>query len=112
MKTISKVNILGTVYTIYRKKVEEDEKLEECAAYEDYTTKKIVIGIDKFKLDDPDCVIRQNLRHEIIHAFMDESGLGDNVENRNVGVPETYVDWFAIQYPKIKKVFEELGIEE
>lgn len=53
------------------------------------------------------------IRHEIIHAFMFESGLGYNFSPEDVvDVNETMVDWFAIQYPKIRKVFVELGIEE
>lgn len=56
---------------------------------------------------------RKSLRHEIIHAFLFESGLGANFEHPNqFGHDETFIDWFAIQYPKIKAVFEELDIEK
>ena len=41
---------------------------------------------------------------------MFESGLGYNFEWDKDGVDETLVDWFAIQYPKIKAVFDILGI--
>ena len=51
------------------------------------------------------------IRHEILHAFMFESGLGYNFVWDKDGVDETIVDWYAIQYPKIKQVFEQLGIE-
>lgn len=47
------------------------------------------------------------LRHEVIHAFLGESGLRNNsywAEN------EEMVDWLAIQAPKIFKTFQELGI--
>ena len=56
--------------------------------------------------------VNRILRHEIIHAFLYESGLGFNWEHKPYGHEETMVDWLAIQYPKIKKVFEKLGIEE
>ncbi len=56
--------------------------------------------------------VNRILRHEIIHAFLYESGLGFNWEHKPYGHEETMVDWIAIQYPKIKKVFEKLGIEE
>ena len=51
------------------------------------------------------------LRHEIIHAFMYESGLWCN----SYGVSswaenEEMTDWFAIQSPKIFKVYKQLKI--
>lgn len=42
-------------------------------------------------------------RHEIIHAFLFESGLDFNSWGRN----EEFVDWLALQFPKIIKAFEE-----
>lgn len=54
---------------------------------------------------------KEFLRHEIVHAFFNESGLKDNCINgcdawaRN----EEMVDWFAIQGPKIYKVWKEAG---
>ena len=55
--------------------------------------------------------VKRIIRHEIIHAFMFESGLGFNFEHKPYGQDETMIDWFAIQYPKIKKVYAQLGIE-
>ena len=40
------------------------------------------------------------LRHEIIHAFLYESGL------RNYSADETLVDWLAAQFPKMFAAFE------
>lgn len=57
---------------------------------------------------------KKTLRHEIMHAFLNESGLSDD-SNRFDGAwakNEEMVDWFAIQSPKIFKVFVELGILE
>ena len=54
------------------------------------------------------------LRHEIIHAFLNESGLSDS-SNQYAGAwakNEEMVDWFAIQSPKIFKVYLELGLLE
>ena len=54
---------------------------------------------------------KQTLRHEIIHAFMNESGLQDSWQHaQQFGHDETTVDWFAIQSPKIYKVFNELDV--
>ena len=56
-------------------------------------------------------VKEKELRHEIIHAFLSESGLQSNFEHsQQFGHEETIVDWFAIQFPKIFKVFQELDI--
>lgn len=54
----------------------------------------------------------QTLRHEIIHAFLFASGLGFNFEHRSIGHEETIIDWYALQYPKIKKLYRELDIED
>lgn len=53
------------------------------------------------------------LRHEIIHAFLYESGVWNNSDsNGSWAVNEEMTDWIAIQFPKIAKVFKELGCEE
>ena len=46
------------------------------------------------------------MRHEVIHAFFNESGLSDYSNN------EELVDWLAMQFPKMFKVFQELGCTE
>ena len=56
-------------------------------------------------------LLKKNLRHEIIHAFLFESGLSSNT-NCCIGAWAEYeemVDWIAIQFPKILKVFKEVG---
>ena len=45
-------------------------------------------------------------RHEIIHAFLFESGLA---ENSAWAQNEEMVDFFAIQFPKLLKAFETAG---
>ena len=44
-------------------------------------------------------------RHEIIHAFLYESGLSHNSEWAN---NEEMIDWIAIQFSKMLKAFEEI----
>ena len=54
---------------------------------------------------------QKQLRHEIIHAFLAESGLQSNFKHSDeFGHDETMVDWIAIQWHKIEKVFDQLGI--
>lgn len=107
-----KINVLGTTYTIEELSIAEDCILRDCDGYCDKTTKRIVVS-----KKEPDCNLgdfeqyrKKILRHEIIHAFHYESGLAENFENKEIGFSETLVDWFAIQSPKIFKVFQELGI--
>ena len=55
--------------------------------------------------------MKKQLRHEIVHAFLSESGLQSNLEhNQRFGHEETMVDWIAIQFPKMLEVFKELDI--
>lgn len=103
-----KVNILGAKWKIKFKKLGN----ADIDGQTDYTNRKIVIrsdnyyGVGNFKQSQ-----KKQLRHEITHAFMSESGLQSNWEHiQRFGHDETTVDWFAIQSPKIFKVFRKLNI--
>lgn len=104
----TKVMILGTEYRIESKELKD----EDIDGYCDDTAKLIVIRSDnENKVGDFEYLQKKQLRHEIIHAFMSESGLQSNWQHiRQFGHDETTVDWFAIQSPKIFKVFKELDI--
>lgn len=113
-----KVYILGTEYTI-EKRTQEDKELAGLGGYCKNITPLIVIGdlstYEGFDSDDSitiENIEKNTLRHEIIHAFLNESGLGDNAF-ATYSIPwsknEEMVDWFAIQSPKIFKVYEEVG---
>ena len=53
------------------------------------------------------------IRHEIVHAFLYESGLDVNSLSGGAWAKnEEMVDWMAIQIPKILKAFQEAGIAE
>ena len=109
----TKVNILGVEYRIIIADKEEKPKLKEADGYMDQTIREIVV--EKFERDlmtvkDLDHYTKKVLRHEIIHAFLYESGLWNNSEKVEAwAVSEEIVDWIAIQSPKIFKVFEEAG---
>lgn len=62
-------------------------------------------------LHDIEAYIKKVLRHEIVHAFLFESGLGENMHCLiNSGWhDEQIVDWFAYQGPKIIKAWESAG---
>ncbi len=98
------INILGTEYELITDgTIEAYPDLEGSDGYCNYQLKQIVIS----KEDDDGTVsyaryLEKVLRHEIIHAYLYESGLHDYTND------ESIVDWMAIQFPKINKLFEEL----
>ena len=49
---------------------------------------------------------QKNHRHEIVHAFLFESGLAENSEWAQ---NEEMVDWIAKQGPKLIKAWQEAG---
>lgn len=110
---MKKINILGTEYTVITANAEEKPKLNKCDGYMDYSNKEIVVGIfesNENSIADLTVYSKKVMRHEIIHAFLYESGLWENSGSTEAwGQDETITDWFAIQSPKIFKAFEEVG---
>lgn len=104
-----KIDILGTKYTITIVPREKDKWLENLDGYCDRTTKSIVVCDmqNGCNLDDKVNYIKTVKRHEIIHAFLNESGLADSWTHKPTGHEETVVDWFAIQFPKIMKAYKD-----
>lgn len=89
--------------------ITEDKQLEDCDGYTDETTKKIVISKcdDNRSLGNKERNIKRVIRHEIIHAYMFESGLGNDFEHQENGQEELMVDWMARQFPKMLVTFTE-----
>lgn len=106
-----KVKILGTTYTIKEKDKRQDPFLEQCDGYCDKTTHTIVVlKSDEFnELGNFEEYKKKITRHEIIHAFLFESGLHENFQHKEWGHDETTVDWFANQFPKMVEVFKKVG---
>ena len=107
------IDVLGTKYRIHEKTPEQDAELLNCDGYCDKTTKTIVIT-----KEGNDCTLgdfawyrRKILRHEIIHAFLFESGLHENFQHQ-IGHDETYVDWIAAQFPKLNAAFIQAGCDK
>ena len=64
-----------------------------------------------FNLEEQSVDQKRVLRHEILHAFLFESGLADSSNSADAwAVNEEMVDWFARQSPKIYKVYKELKL--
>ena len=105
------LNILGAKWTVEYRNADADPLLDENGGYTDSSINLIVISNRK-RSDDVanfEEIQKRYLRHEIIHAFLYESGLGADFTHPAFGHDETYVDWIAIQFPKMLEVFKEAG---
>lgn len=113
-----RIDVLGTKYNIRRVNNGQDEFMEKMSfgGYCDDAKKEIVILNMKTVqgwMDEPDEVIhareQETIRHELIHAFLSESGLSWNSfsAEKAWAKNEEMVDWFAIQFPKLMKAFKE-----
>lgn len=113
------VHVLGAEYRIIFKPYELDREFREngragyCSIYD----RQIVIcdmGTHPDFRDEPKQVIEtltaESIRHEIVHAFLYESGLWANThETEAWALNEEVVDWIAIQGPKIYAAWKEAG---
>lgn len=102
-----KINVLGTKYNLKFKTVRTESKLEGCVGFCDYSTKELIV--DKMIPDENSMANlpyykRKVIRHEIIHAFLMESGLD---VNSDWATNEEMVDFFAMQIEKMYKAFRE-----
>lgn len=104
------VNILGTKYKIIFADENEKPKLKEADGYMDHSIKEIVVGkfeSDPMSIEDLGNYSKKVLRHEIIHAFLYESGLWQSSNKSNAwALSEEMVDWIAIQSPKLFEAFK------
>lgn len=112
-----KISVLGEEYKILFKRREDDEKLDGADGYCEFLSKEIIIDKSIFTGGDESPLVLKKLdllglkviRHELIHAFIYESGLSS--ENK-WAENEELVDWIALQFPKLKKCFEKIGVSE
>ena len=104
--TNMKITILDTEYKIEKCKLNSKHLENKYDGTTEYASQKIYIS-EELKGRE----YRETMRHEIIHAFLLESGLYTEMSHPENGHDEQMIDWIAIQYPKIKKVFHELHID-
>lgn len=104
-----KTNILGENYTINLNTPREvlTDCDGTCSRYD-----KLISMVDRNEIFDGGGTevgrrkrYAEGLRHEIIHAFFEESGLDEYSEN------EELVQWLAIQFPKLLYTFENVNDE-
>ena len=110
----TKVDILGTEWSIQVVPMGKRFEDRSCEAYCDNSIKTVFIGLREHEPDDVDdiiCIRKQYVRHELIHAFFYERGLGVNsMSNYCWATNEEMVDWLALQFHKIEKVFKDLKV--
>ena len=112
-----KVNILGSEWSVKFGDEKEYPSLTKMDGYTDLSIREIVVDDMEASQgqigakSDLESYQKQVVRHEIIHAFLLESGLDSNSNSADSwAVNEEMVDWFAIQSPKIFKVFNEYDL--
>lgn len=107
---VMKMNILGTDYELIKDCDELTERNVdgECQSYGKVIRirplKKMLLPVDS------DAIKQQRynevVRHEVIHAFFHESGLD------GYSADEQLVDWLAMQFPKMYRLFKEHEVLE
>jgi hypothetical protein len=103
-----KLNILGTEYDYDMIKHDDDTRLRsDNDGFTDFYTKTIRVANDYYE-DDPAAIkdfgalIKKIKRHEIIHAFFNESGLSEFANCERI------TEWIAIQSPKMFEAFKQV----
>lgn len=106
------VNVLGTEYEIKSnediyKTLMESQNTGECDMY----AKVISISPQEYIINDSREDVRKSvynicMRHEILHALFHEAGVD------KYSADETLVDFIAMQFPKMKELFEEVGCDD
>lgn len=105
------INILGSEWVIKEQSINENELLKNCDGYSDWTVREIIVEREDYgTLKNTQKYINKVLRHEIVHAFLFESGLAEcSGEVESWAKNETMVDWIAKQGQKIYKAWADAG---
>lgn len=109
-----KLSVLGTSYTIFTDVPRSKDKwLADADGYCDPNAHKIVIVSKQENYSDEEWISYEKycLRHEIVHAFMFESGIDGNCkfDIPDQTHPEFLVAWIANQFPKIFEAFKKVN---
>ena len=107
-----KVDILGRTWQVLVIDPSEDERLNDCDGFTDFSALQMVIGDrrNESNMKYPMSYLMKVLRHEIVHAFMYESGLAENWSH-DQGQDEMIVDWIAMQIQKIETACDKAETE-
>lgn len=116
------LKVLGTVYRVEVRKYKDDPFFAEdqINGYCDANQKLIVLcdmrthpGWHTAPEETLTAYSRETMRHEIVHAFLNESGLQGSTSILDLpwAANEEMVDWIAIQGPKLAAAWREMGCE-
>lgn len=109
------ISILGSMWTIRSATKEEEPRFEkeECDGFCDRSVKEIVIQDmpdESYTVSDKQAWLRHVLRHEIVHAFMYESGLSECSAKADAwAMNEEMIDWIAAQHENLHEAFRHAG---
>lgn len=107
------INVLGTPYRVDMVPESEGPKLKDMDGYMDPSIKRIVVAdvnqrpADNESVHNPEWFQKNIVRHELIHAFITESGLEDAYWHT-----EDMVRWLAYMFPRLLAAFKEAGCLE
>ncbi|MCL2391999.1 MAG: hypothetical protein FWC66_05245 [Oscillospiraceae bacterium] len=107
-----KISILGSEYRIIETTETDCVELKNAHGYCSYLDKQIYVETEMFPDEQSSLSIdeiraaqsRLTMRHELIHAFIFESGL-----SRSPIDTEHNVHWIATQFPKMLEAFKAVG---
>ena len=104
MDKVGEVKILGTVYGLYIDYAVDNPKLQTTNAYVEPWTKKLVFEPQTKDARTVEAVseyVAKVVRHEIVHAMLNESGLPLYSQD------EPLVEWIAYQLPQLSRACKE-----
>ena len=105
------LNILGTEYELIVANERDYPYMKECDGYTDTSVKKLYVKDftdcqkEESSLKDLTAYAHKVAMHEIVHAFLYESGLS---VNSDWATNEELIDWIAIQLPKLSKLMVDI----
>nr|DAG65381.1 MAG TPA: peptidase [Caudoviricetes sp.] len=110
---IEHINILGTEYTAELIDENKDVKFKEADGYVDPSVHLIRVALfepTSTTVSNIVVYLKNVMRHEIIHAYLFESGLAEcSHMAENWATNEEMVDFIARQFPKMKRTMESLN---
>lgn len=120
-----KIKVLGTKYSIEKATSEKDIRYlcarglsGVCIFYAkrivvfDKDNEKEFTFLKDMSKDERDSFLKATIRHELVHAYLFESGLDSSSDISEVqwARNEEMIDWIALQSPKLYKTFKKLGL--
>ena len=111
------IHVLGSEYEVFKRKYDEDPYFEKASVdgFCDSVERKIVYcdmttyrGWEGEPPERAAIAEKSTLRHEIVHAFFNESGLKDNafMVEQSWAKNEEMIDWVALQGPKLYEAWK------